>query len=217
MNFKNLQMLFATLNAKLILVVICLFSFGNPVFAQQTTQTKTPETKETIKSQFEITVGKASNWTDRRGRPYKIIRTNLLNELKKQTLDSLKALQSKNDDASNVIKQQEEQITKLKLNLNNTQAILDETNSKTDSINVFGTQLSKTSYNVLMWAIISLLFILLFIFIFKYRNSNIITKSVKKSLIEIEENFEAHRRNALEREQKVRRQLQDEINKQKGI
>ena len=33
----------------------------------------------------------------------------------------------------------------------------------------------------------------------------------------IEEEFDEHRKTALEREQKVRRQLQDELNKQKGI
>ena len=32
---------------------------------------------------------------------------------------------------------------------------------------------------------------------------------------QVEEEFDEHRRTALEREQKVRRQLQDEINKQK--
>ena len=54
------------------------------------------------------------------------------------------------------------------------------------------------------------------IFIYRFKNSNTVTKSAKKSLAEIEEEYEDHRRNALEREQKVRRQLQDELNKQKG-
>ena len=56
---------------------------------------------------------------------------------------------------------------------------------------------------------------MLLFFIYKYRNSNAITKQSNKSLAEIEEEFEEHRRNALEREQKVRRQLQDMINEQK--
>ena len=43
-----------------------------------------------------------------------------------------------------------------------------------------------------------------------------VTKAAKKSLEDTELEFEEHRRVALEREQKVRRQLQDEINKQKG-
>ena len=36
------------------------------------------------------------------------------------------------------------------------------------------------------------------------------------ALAETEEEFEAHRKRALEREQKVMRKLQDEINKQKA-
>ena len=40
---------------------------------------------------------------------------------------------------------------------------------------------------------------------------------IDAGLEEIEEEFDDHRRTALEREQKVRRQLQDEINKQKGL
>jgi hypothetical protein len=42
-----------------------------------------------------------------------------------------------------------------------------------------------------------------------------VTKEAKRKLEDIETEFEDHRRIALEREQKVRRQLQDEINKNK--
>lgn len=67
-----------------------------------------------------------------------------------------------------------------------------------------------------MWSIIGGLFVLLLFFIYKFKNSNAVTKQAKKSLEETEEEFEEHRKIALEREQKVRRQLQDEINKQKN-
>ena len=53
-------------------------------------------------------------------------------------------------------------------------------------------------------------------FIYKFRNSNAVTRAAKKSLEETELEFEEHRRTALEREQKVRRQLQDELNKNKS-
>ena len=84
-------------------------------------------------------------------------------------------------------------------------------------MSLLGLQMSKTSYNILMWTIIGGLLTLLLIFIFKFKNSNSVTKAAKKALAETEEEFEEHRRSALEREQKVRRQLQDELNKQKGI
>ena len=84
-------------------------------------------------------------------------------------------------------------------------------------MSLFGIQMSKTSYNILMWSIIAGLLTFLLVFIYKFKNSNSITKSAKIALAEVETEFEEHRRVALEREQKVRRQLQDEINKQKGV
>ncbi len=53
------------------------------------------------------------------------------------------------------------------------------------------------------------------IFIGRFKQSNSITKDIKNRLKETEEEFDNHRKVALEREQKVRRQLQDELNKQK--
>ena len=50
---------------------------------------------------------------------------------------------------------------------------------------------------------------------YKFKNSNVITKEAKKTLEETEEEFQEHRRVALEREQKIMRKLQDELNKQK--
>ncbi|MCB0431897.1 MAG: tRNA (guanine-N1)-methyltransferase, partial [Mangrovimonas sp.] len=66
-----------------------------------------------------------------------------------------------------------------------------------------------------LWGIIGILLALLGFFIYKFKNSNTITKESKKALADIELEFEEHRKVALEREQKVRRQLQDELNKQK--
>ena len=76
--------------------------------------------------------------------------------------------------------------------------------------------MSKAGYNVLMWSIIAGLLILLLFFIFKFKNSNAITRQAKFALAETEEEFEEHRKRALEREQKVMRRLQDELNKQKA-
>ena len=82
---------------------------------------------------------------------------------------------------------------------------------------LFGMQMSKGLYNMVMWFMIGGLLVLLIVFIVKFKKSNAITRAAKKTLQELDEEFEEHRRVALEREQKVRRQLQDEINKQKGV
>ena len=81
---------------------------------------------------------------------------------------------------------------------------------------LLGMQTSKTNYNVIMWSIIAALTAFLLFFIYKFKNSNSLTKEAKHKLEEVETEFEEHRRTALEREQKVRRQLQDELNKNKA-
>ncbi|MEM9868666.1 MAG: tRNA (guanine-N1)-methyltransferase, partial [Bacteroidota bacterium] len=65
------------------------------------------------------------------------------------------------------------------------------------------------------WGIIAILTLLLFLFIYKFRNSNFLTQQAKTALADLEKEYEDHRRRALEREQKISRRLQDELNKQK--
>lgn len=68
-----------------------------------------------------------------------------------------------------------------------------------------------------MWSVIAVLFALLLFFIYRFKNSNAVTITTKESLENLENEFKEHRTFALEREQKVMRQLQDERNKHKGM
>ena len=78
-----------------------------------------------------------------------------------------------------------------------------------------GMQVAKATYNFILWTVITGLLMMLLFFIYKFRNSNILTQEARTSLSELELEYEDHRRRALEREQKISRQLQDEINKYK--
>lgn len=169
----------------------------------------------TIDNQFEYVIQKSSSWRDERGQTYKVIKSNWLNVLKLHTLDSLKAIHKELFDTQTIVDNQSKEITDLKTNLTNTQDNLNKTNAEKNSMSLFGMQMSKGGYNGLMWTIIAALLALLLVFIYKFNNSNTVTKEAKRALSEMEEEFEEHRKTALEREQKVRRQLQDEINKQK--
>lgn len=185
------------------------------VNAQQPTsedEDKLSLTEGTIDNQFEYVIQKSYNYQD-----YKNVKKDWLYQLKAHTLDSLKAIQNDLTTTQNTVDSLAQEITMLKTNLSETKSTLAETNEEKDNMALFGLQMSKSNYNVLMWSIIGALFALLLLFIYKFRNSNAITKEAKQTLVETEEEFDEHRRTALEREQKVRRQLQDEINKQKTI
>lgn len=170
----------------------------------------------TINNQFEYVLKKSGNFRGTNGQMYEAVNRNMLETLQAHTNDSLKTLRKDLADTQTIVNTQAKEITDLKANLTNTQENLDATNKEKNNMALFGMQMSKSSYNVLMWSIIAALLALLLLFIYKFKNSNAVTKEAKKNLAEIEEEFDEHRRTALEREQKVRRQLQDELNKQKG-
>ncbi|MCF6296124.1 MAG: tRNA (guanine-N1)-methyltransferase [Flavobacteriaceae bacterium] len=196
-----------------IFALLLIFGFAS-ISAQEKKQQSLND--GTIEDQFEFVIKKSSNWRDERGQSYEVIKRNWILNLKANTSDTLKAILTKLNDTREVVSKQQKEIDELKTNLSKTQDTLLTTNEEKDSMTLFGLQMSKTSYNLLMWLIIIALLVLLILFIYKFKNSNSVTKIARNNLADIEEEFEEHRRNALEREQKVRRQLQDEINKQKG-
>ena len=194
--------------AAVILIVIC---------SLHTTQAQAVKTQEdklslnngTIDNQFEFVIRRSNSWQD-----YKTVKKTWLYALKVHTLDSLKAVHKNLADTKAVVNSQTKEISSLKASLADTQSTLSFTNEEKDNISLFGILMSKASYKMLMWSILAGLLALL-IFIYKFKGSNSATREAKHKLSEVELEFEEHRRNALEREQKVRRQLQDELNKQK--
>ncbi|SEA08520.1 tRNA (guanine-N1)-methyltransferase [Bizionia paragorgiae] len=201
-------------NYKILVVFLIIFNLSHQTNAQQ----KITEEEEklslnsgTLDNQFEFVIQRSNNYQD-----YKVVKKTWLYALKAHTLDSLKAINKNLVNTQNIVDTQSQEIAKLKSSLTNTQESLEETNLEKDSMSLFGLQMSKSGYNTLLWSVIGALLALLLLFIYKFKNSNTVTKEARKALAETEEEFEDHRRVALEREQKVRRQLQDELNKHKN-
>jgi tetrahydromethanopterin S-methyltransferase subunit B len=170
----------------------------------------------TIDSQFEYIFRKSGNFKGTNGQKYEAVKFSSLLTLKAHVLDSLKTTYAKLENSEKIVENQAKEIEDLKARLGNTQTTLDQTNSEKNNMALLGMQTSKTNYNVIMWSIIAALLGLLLFFIYKFKGSNSSTREAKLKLEEVEIEFEEHRRTALEREQKVRRQLQDEINKNKA-
>ncbi|WP_242093248.1 tRNA (guanine-N1)-methyltransferase [Aestuariivivens sediminicola] len=200
------------------LILLCLFSLL--AYGQNTNDVQETELSldsSTINDQFEYVLKKSGNFRGTNGQMYEAVKLSMLLTLKAHTVDSLKTFHKELSDTQAIVQNQTVEISNLKERLLTTQNDLDKTNAEKNSMALFGLQMSKTGYNVLMWSIIAGLMALLIFFIYKFRSSNTITRKAKLALSEIEDEFEEHRKTALEREQKVRRQLQDEINKQKGV
>ena len=169
-----------------------------------------------IDSQFEYVLDKSTRYTSDRGVPYKVIRLSWMNKIKQNVADSLNKVNNTASSLQNTINKQKNEIDGLNKQLQTTTDDLKNVTDTKDSISFFGANWSKGTYKTLMWAIIVILASALIFFIYKYRSSNVITHEARQNLAEIEAEYEDHRRKSLEREQKVRRELQDLINERKN-
>lgn len=193
---------------KIKFILILFISIGFSGFAQETEQ----EQEDTsIKGQFDKIYRISTTY-----QVYKVISKDKYQILKANVLDSIKKLKTEISKQENLLKSERENIKKTKELLSKTQADLVTSNKKENSISLFGIQLSKLKYNLLLWSIIIISLLLLFYFIFKFFRSNTLTKEAQNNLLDVEQEFEQHRKKSLEREQKLRRELQDEINKTRG-
>lgn len=194
-----------------LLILIIFVSINTTLFAQEESMTAAAALRQAdIKTQFETVIKKSGRYQE-----YKVVKREWMDKLMTNTLDSIKVIESKLATSNATIKEQQSNISNLKASLDETNNNLTSVTSEKDNMQFMGASMTKGTYKTMMWSIVGILLILLGFFIYKFKNSNTVTVEAKKSLAEIEAEFEDHRRRALEREQKVMRKLQDELNKQR--
>lgn len=195
--------------------IVIAFLTCNLHYAQQAAQQEELSLDSgSLESQFEYLYKKSGNY-NAEGKRYEVVRKINLDKIKSNVLDSVNAANQKAVALKNTISDHEATITSLNAKLKETSDSLANVSEEKDSMSLLGAQVSKGTYNFILWTIIIGLFLFLLLFIYKFRSSNILTQQAKTNLSELETEYEDHRRRALEREQRISRQLQDEINKYK--
>jgi len=76
-------------------------------------------------------------------------------------------------------------------------------------------QSDTNTIKTIVWSIILILLLALGILFTQFKKSFTDTKDARKKQLDAESELEEYKKLALEREQKIRRQLQDELNKNK--
>jgi len=189
------------------------FLFISSAVLGQESETNAPKpslNNGTIESQFDYLYRKSSSYQE-----YKVVKKTFYQKIKGNVLDSMQALKKDLVDTKKLVEVQGNEIKSLKSDLLTTNDNLVSVTKEKDDIKFLGMPMTKASYNSLLWTIIFSVVALLLFFIFRFKSSNTITVQSKNLLNDTEKEFEAYKAKALEREQKVRRELQDELNKQK--
>ncbi len=165
----------------------------------------------TLANQFDYVIQKSNNFQE-----YKVVKRDYLMLLKKNSLDSIGRFKNELISLKSQFSNHASIVAQLKDTLKATNEELTTLKTAQDNVSLFGSPISKTNYNIVMWGIVIVLFLILIVFLFQLKSAKAIAHEVKNNVEKIEEEFEDYKHKALEKEQKLGRQLQDEINKHKS-
>lgn len=189
------------------LVLALAFCFMGTLKAQ------TPKglSEGSLQDQFNYLVEESSRY-----QTYKVVPNTWLNTFWTHVQDTLRAQQGalkENQIQINVQKKDIDQFETEKAALNEEIATLKR---EKNSLSLLGITVDKAVYHILVWAIIAALAVGLLFFLGRFRFANSITRQTRKDNEELQETVSHLRKRMLEKEQELRRQLQDEINKRLG-
>lgn len=195
---------------KQILLYSILFLSMSTLFAQNAKK-KVDFKKHTLQQTFDSIYQYSNNYQE-----FKVVKRVWLQSFKKKLADSVQAEKIATQKLQKTIANQNIKVSSLTAQIETLNNSVATVNADKDSIEFLGLNLLKSDFKNIFWGVSALLLALLGFFIFQFQNSNSSTKIAKSELKNIEQEFEAHRKTALEREQKVMRKLQDEINKHRA-
>lgn len=184
----------------LSILFVSLLSFSS------TAQTST--TKNPIDAEFSELIESSNSFKE-----YKVVNYSELTALQDKTEDYIGQLKNEITTYETSLQAQKDTIRKLKAGLSNVQNKLTEVTAEKDAISFLGIPFSKRTYSAMMWGIVGVLLLIVALLLVRFRSSHSRTRESQKKLAETEKEFEAFRTKALEKEQRMGRQLQDERNK----
>ena len=191
---------------KLYLLTIVTILLTTISFAQETVVEDT-----SINGQFETLLRISTNY-----KRYKVINKEKISQLRQNVLDTIKDSQNLVAKQNTLLAAEKQKIESSQKLLNKTQLDLSASLLREDSIFLFGAALSIVNYSIILWTLILSLISVLIYIILKLLKNNILTKEAKHNLLIVEKELAQYTKNSIEREQKLRRKLQDEINKQRN-
>ncbi len=201
-------------NTRLLILFIALSLVGTQAFCQTSSQRQPPKgslTSGPIDSQF-IYLSAISRSQD----DLKLIRRVNLERVRQNVADSLASLRKQIMAASVSVGEQETKLSLVNDSLSQVRQELEVAQDSKDNFAFLGMAMHKSTYSLIVWGIILALAVILIFYIYRFNQSNVVTRDTKKAIDELQADFDQHRKKAMEKEQKLKRQLQDEINKRLG-
>ena len=178
--------------------------FSASIQAQESSESQNSLNSGTIDSQFEYIYDASNNYQE-----YKVVKKSNLDKLRSNMLDSMRTMRAEVMELKTQLTSKNDSISSLNQVLDQTEAEKQEAIEAKDNFSIFGIAIHKAVYSSLMWLFVGGLGIALAFFSFQYFRSFKKIRKAQKDLEEVQEEFDQHRKNTLERERKLKRELID--------
>lgn len=189
---------------KSALFVFFLFSGISFALAQDTTATQNSLRSGTITSQFEYIYRVSNGFQE-----YEVVKKSNLEQLKANVLDSIRTLTKEVSTLKTQMGSMDDSVILVKELLSAETVQKNEAIAARDNFSFLGIGIQKTVYSSLMWILVAILSGALAFFAVQYFRSFGRIKKAEKDFLEVREEFELHRKNTLDRERKLKRELID--------
>lgn len=192
-----------------VLIATCI-AFGTFfVSGAQTTQTGDgEEISNDLNAQFEQLKSRSNNYQE-----YKVVKKTALNSFWNSVEDTLKANGSEIHSLKGEVRDLETEVADLKTQVANRDKALDEREFQIEHMDFMGMSLTKSTYITLTWTLIFVLLIAVVVLWVRFKSAHSVTRNTRDELRVLQDEFDQHRKNSREKETKLRRDLQTEINR----
>jgi len=165
---------------------------------------------KTITNQFSTLFNTSSNYQN-----FKIVDKQSLLDLQHNVEDSLRQYKTNATANQSLIDQHKQDLETATQKLAKAEEELKTSLAKEEHFEFLGIAANKNTIQTVILALFAFMFVLVALFYYRFKRCHVETKEALLKLKETDDELEEFRKSSLEREQKIRRQLQDEINKNK--
>lgn len=144
---------------------------------------------------------------------FKVIDQQELNKFWTVTQDSINNLKERLNTIKATSEAKEATINDLKQNLKNKEERIAELETQTSTIEVFGANINKSTFIFITFFTIGALIIVLLFVLYQFKDNRRLARAKVKDYESLNEQFEEYKKDALEKQMKLRRELQTERNK----
>ena len=128
-------------------------------------------------------------------------------------MDSVNVLKNEVELLKKEIETKDSSINDLEASIADKDGQIEELEGQTSSIEVFGIEMLKSTFIFFSFFISGILILALIFLMYKFKDNNNIAKAKVKDYNKLNDEFENYKRNALEKQMKLRRDLQTAQNK----